>query len=163
MGPRPRVAIVCHTGYFAGGFGGATRASLAMIREARRICGTPTEGGGGLDVIACTQTPVPEALVFKLDDDRLGVLLNYVCSAILLAAACALLRRYGRRGLRGTLTELGMSLGYLLGGLVHDRFPNRAVRDVCAHRYFYPTFAASYAAMIASAWAWSGVPWPCKQ
>ena len=95
-----------------------------------------------------------------VDDDRLGVLLNYVCSAALLAAACALLRRYGRRGLRGTLTELGMSLGYLLGGLVHDRFPNRAVRDVCAHRAFYPTFAASYAAMIASAWAWSGADAP---
>ena len=73
--PRPRVAFVCHTGYFAGDtFGGATRASLAMMREARRICGTPAEGGGGMDVIATCQTPVPEALVFALDAGRLGEL-----------------------------------------------------------------------------------------
>lgn len=73
MLPRPRVAFVCHTGYFSGGFGGATRASLSMIREARRICGS-ADGGGGLDVIALVQKPVPEALVFKLEDGRLGEL-----------------------------------------------------------------------------------------
>ena len=96
-----------------------------------------------------------------VDDDRLGVLLNYVCSCTLLVAAAALARKTGlRRGGRGVVTELGMSLGYLLGGLVHDRFPNRAVRDVCAHYWFYPTFAASYAAMIASAYAWSGADGP---
>ena len=50
-----------------------------MIREARRICGKPLSssegGGGGMDVIALTQTPVADALVFKLEDDALGELL----------------------------------------------------------------------------------------
>ena len=51
---RPRVAFICHTGYFVGGsFGGAMRASLAMLREAQRICGTPVNGGG-CDVIVAT-------------------------------------------------------------------------------------------------------------
>ena len=69
---RPRVAFVCHTGYFVGGsFGGATRASLAMIKQARRVCGIPADGGG-IDVIACVQLPVPEGLVFKLEGGRLG-------------------------------------------------------------------------------------------
>ena len=31
-----RVAFVCRTGYFQGGVGGATRASLAMLREAAK-------------------------------------------------------------------------------------------------------------------------------
>lgn len=71
----PRCAFICHTGYFSGGsFGGATRASLAMIHEARRVCGHPAHGGG-VDIIALVQTPVPEALVFKLENDHLGELL----------------------------------------------------------------------------------------
>jgi hypothetical protein len=72
--PPPRVAFVCHTGYFTGGFGGATRASLSMLREARRICGAPG-GGGGVDIVACVQTPVAEALVYKLEEDRVGELM----------------------------------------------------------------------------------------
>ena len=61
--PVPRIAFVCHTGYFASGtYGGATRASLAMLRDARRICNRAC-GGGGVDVLALVQTPVPEALV----------------------------------------------------------------------------------------------------
>ena len=72
--PSPRCAFVCHTGYFASGsFGGATRASLALLREARRICGDGA-GSGGVDVIAIPQKPVPEALVFKLEDGQLGEL-----------------------------------------------------------------------------------------
>ena len=51
-----------------------------------------------------------------------------------------------------------MSLGYALGGLVHGRYPNRAVADICAHKFFYPAFAGSYLAMVASCWAWSGTP-----
>ena len=46
--PGLRVAFVCHSGYFAGGsFGGALRASLAMIREVRRL--------GAADVLALAQ------------------------------------------------------------------------------------------------------------
>ena len=68
--PSPRVAFICHTGYFSGHtYGGATRASLSMLREARRICGS-----GGVDIIAAVQTPVPVSLVYKLEDDRLGEL-----------------------------------------------------------------------------------------
>ena len=72
--PPPRVAFVCHTGYFqSGSYGGATRASLAMLREARRICGSAS-GGGGVDVLALVQTPIPQHLAYRLEGDKLGVL-----------------------------------------------------------------------------------------
>ena len=68
-----RVAFVCHTGYFQGGFGGATRASLAMLREARRLYANSARGG--VDVLALTSRPQPEGLAHKLGDKRaLGVL-----------------------------------------------------------------------------------------
>ena len=68
-----RVAFVCHTGYFQGGFGGATRASLAMLREARRLHANSARGG--VDVLALTSRPQPEGLAHKLGDKRaLGVL-----------------------------------------------------------------------------------------
>ena len=69
LAPAPaRVLFVAHTGYFAGDtFGGATRANLAMVRDMRRAC-----GGEGMDLVALTQTPVPEALVFKLDGGKMG-------------------------------------------------------------------------------------------
>jgi hypothetical protein len=87
----PRCAFVCHTGYFTGGsFGGATLASLAMLREAGRICGTP-DGGGGLDVIALVQTPVPEALVYKLEHGQLGELPWEHDQCVLVGRAPALL------------------------------------------------------------------------
>jgi len=87
----PRCAFVCHTGYFTGGsFGGATLASLAMLREAGRICGTP-DGGGGLDVIALVQTPVPEALVYKLEHGQLGELPWEHNQCVLVGRAPALL------------------------------------------------------------------------
>ena len=66
----PRVAFVCHSGYFTGrGYGGAMRASMALMREARRICGSTH-----VDVIASVQTPVPDALVFRLEGGALGEL-----------------------------------------------------------------------------------------
>ena len=64
-----RVAVVAHSGYFAGGsYGGATRASLSLLRELRRCC-TP---GGTLDILALTPKPLPEGLAFKLGPGRLG-------------------------------------------------------------------------------------------
>lgn len=86
------------------------------------------------------------------------MVLNYVCACVLLCAAAYLAWTCGARGARGVATELGMALGYALGGLVHGRYPNRAVADRCAHRFFYPAFAGSYLAMVASCAAWSGAP-----
>lgn len=64
--PPLRLAIVCHSGYFAGGsFGGGTLASLALLREARRLCECGG-AGGGVDVLALAQRPMPEGLVYKL-------------------------------------------------------------------------------------------------
>jgi glycosyltransferase involved in cell wall biosynthesis len=50
------------------------RASLALLREARRVS-SGGDGSGGVDILALVQLPVPEALVFKLDGPRgIGVL-----------------------------------------------------------------------------------------
>jgi hypothetical protein len=91
-----------------------------------------------------------------VDDDRLGVLLNYICAGVLMITTFRLYRRFGQRrsGRMATLTEAGMSLGYLLGGLCHDIFANRASDDNCSNPFFYPTFCVSYLAMAASARAW---------
>ena len=63
-----RIAFVCHTGYLAGNsFGGATLASLALMREGMRVCAGVA--GAGADVFALAQSPLVEALVFKLGDD----------------------------------------------------------------------------------------------
>ena len=94
--PTPRCAFVCHTGYFRGSFGGATLASLAMLREAACICGTP-DGGGGLDVIALVQTPVPEALVYKLEHGQLGELPWEHNQSVLVGRAPALLTALAHR------------------------------------------------------------------
>jgi glycosyltransferase involved in cell wall biosynthesis len=57
-----RVAVVSHSGYFAGdSYGGATRASLALIRELTRLC-----GGTSVDVLALLPKPCPEGLVYAL-------------------------------------------------------------------------------------------------
>ena len=62
--PGLRVAFVCHSGYFAGGsFGGALRASLAMIREVRRL--------GAADVLALAQ-PSATRLVRALEGGALA-------------------------------------------------------------------------------------------
>ena len=66
-----RVAVVCNSSYFAGtSYGGAVRASLALLREIRRICG----GSGTLEIFALLPKPVPAALAFKLGPGRVGVL-----------------------------------------------------------------------------------------
>eukprot|EP00947_MAST-08B_sp_MAST-8B-sp1_P003202 g3202.t1 len=94
-----------------------------------------------------------------VDDDMIGVILNYVCSASLFLLACHIAWRHGwtRSSKVGIVTELGMSIGYLTGGLVHHLYANRASDDSCASDMFYPVFCLSYLAMIASAWAWLGV------
>ena len=62
--PGLRVAFVCHSGYFAGGsFGGALRASLAMIREVRRL--------GAADVLALAQ-PSATRLARAFEGGALG-------------------------------------------------------------------------------------------
>lgn len=67
--PPLRVAVVAHSGYFAGGsYGGATRASLSLLRELRRCCAR----GGVLDILALTPKPLPEGLAFKLGPGRIG-------------------------------------------------------------------------------------------
>ena len=68
-----RVAVVCNSSYFAGAsYGGAVRASLALLREIRRICGSA--GSSTLDIFAILPKPVPAALAFKLGPGRVGVL-----------------------------------------------------------------------------------------
>ena len=57
----------------------------------------------------------------------------------------------------GVKTELGMSAGYLLGGLVHHLFANRANKDHCASGWFYILFPISYLTMIFSGWSWLGI------
>ena len=69
-----RVAVVCNSSYFAGtSYGGAVRASLALLREIRRICSS-SSGSGTLEIFALLPRPVPEALAFKLGSRRIGVL-----------------------------------------------------------------------------------------
>ena len=69
-----RVAVVCNSSYFAGtSYGGAVRASLALLREIRRICGSGS-GSGTLEIFALLPKPVPAALAFKLGPGRVGVL-----------------------------------------------------------------------------------------
>ena len=55
------VLFVAHSGYFQGtSYGGATRASLALLRHTRRLCAR-------MDVCALVQRPTPEGLVWRLD------------------------------------------------------------------------------------------------
>ena len=131
----PRVAIIAHTGYFkSSSFGGATRASLALIREARRICGTPAEGGGGLDVIAVSQTPVPETLVFKLEDDRLGEL-TWEGEHILCGRRERLVRALSERSydvlISLSIEESMLQLAFAL---------RATVRYATPHNYYLPPF-----------------------
>ena len=64
----------------------------------------------------------------------------YVCAGVLLCTAAGLHCRFGwSRGGRGVVTELGMSLGYLTGGLSHLLPCSRLVRcflyaAVCGQR-----------------------------
>ena len=56
-----QVLFVAHSGYFAGNtYGGATRASLAMLRDVQRFC------GDGLHIACLAQRPMPESMVYKL-------------------------------------------------------------------------------------------------
>lgn len=93
-----------------------------------------------------------------VDDDMIGVAMNYICCAILAAAAFHLHKRHGwQRAHVAIKTEVGMSLGYLFGGLVHHLFANRASGNDCASLLFYPLFALSYSTMIYSGWCWLGI------
>jgi hypothetical protein len=90
-----------------------------------------------------------------VDDDQIGVALNYICSIILLVLAYHMYSKYGYQVAKKAIqTEIGMSLGYFFGGLCHGSFANRASDDNCANRYFYPFFAISYLSMIISSLAW---------
>ena len=90
-----------------------------------------------------------------VDDDFVGVLMNYLCCVILLVLGSHLWRTHGwERAKNGTLCEYGMSVGYLTGGLVHHLWSYRASNNSCASQFFYPVFALSYGSMIASTWAW---------
>ena len=114
-----------------------------------------------------------------VDDDLVGVALNYACGVFLFWLALHLFwthsnagsgsssssharsssspRRLDAKVTSGILTELGMGVGYLTGGIVHHLFPNRAVNNHCAAWGFYPVFCVSYLGMIVSALAWLGV------
>ncbi|GMI35520.1 hypothetical protein TeGR_g3478 [Tetraparma gracilis] len=99
-----------------------------------------------------------------VDDDAIGAALNYACSLALFGVALRIYRRHRSQpfALAVTLTELGMSLGYLLGGVVHGTFPNRASDDNCASRFFYPLFSVSYLSMIGSCVAWLSLAGPSR-
>ena len=89
-----------------------------------------------------------------VDDDRLGVFLNYACSLVLLGLGLVLARKHRAVCRPEVITEVCMSLGYVLGGAVHGLFANRANDDQCSNVWFYPVFALSYGSMIGSAAAW---------
>ena len=111
-----------------------------------------TNASSGEAFLGCSAQPE------GVDDDQIGVALNYTCSFVLLCFAFALWRRHGyRRARSGIVCELGMALGYFTGGLVHGAFANRASDDDCASSMFYPVFSISYLGMLASAAAWTAV------
>lgn len=90
-----------------------------------------------------------------VDDDFVGVIMNYVCCVVLLCLGSHIWYKHGWiRGKVGILTEYSMALGYLTGGLVHHLFAERASSNDCANRYFYPIFCISYEGMVLSMWAW---------
>ena len=107
-----------------------------------------------LDDYGCSSQPE------GVDDDMVGIALNYACSATLLIFAVQLYRtdtkceKMKRHAIR---TELGMSVGYLTGGLVHHLWGNRAADDTCASTWFYPVFTISYLSMIFSCWSWMNI------
>ena len=130
----PRVAFVCHTGYFAGGsFGGATRASLAMLREARRICGEAA-AGGGIDVIALVQVPVPEALVFKLEHEQLAEL-EWDGERVLVGRPSVL-----QAALKGRTYDVVVSLSIEYTILSFAMGLQAIVRYATPHNYYLPPF-----------------------
>ena len=92
-----------------------------------------------------------------VDDDFVGVIMNFVCALTLVCTASHIYIHYYNRhkgAATGVKTEFGMSLGYLFGGLVHGWMANRASDDDCASNYFYPVFAISYLSMVWSADNW---------
>ena len=107
-----------------------------------------------LDGYGCSSQPE------GVDDDMVGIALNYACSATLWIFAVQLYRTntksesMKRHAIR---TELGMSIGYLTGGLVHHLWGNRAADDTCASTWFYPVFTISYLSMIFSCWSWMNI------
>ena len=92
-----------------------------------------------------------------VDDDFVGVIMNFVCAFTLICTTWHIYAHYYNRhegAVTGMRTEFGMSLGYLFGGLVHGWMANRASDDNCASNYFYPVFAISYLSMVWSADGW---------
>ena len=92
-----------------------------------------------------------------VDDDFIGVIMNFVCAVILICTTLHIYYHYYKRhagATTGMKTEFGMSLGYLFGGIVHGWMANRANDDNCASNYFYPLFAISYLSMVWSADGW---------
>ena len=84
-----------------------------------------------------------------VDNDFVGVILNYVCSFVLFVLGSHLWHKHGYKKAKiGILTEYGMSLGYLTGGLVHHFFADRASDKNCASKYFYFIFGLSYSSVI---------------
>lgn len=78
-----RVAVIAHTGYFSGdSYGGATRASLALVREVKRLC-----GHSSADILALIPKPCPEGLVYALLPHKHGS--TSTASSTLAAAADA--------------------------------------------------------------------------
>ena len=102
-----------------------------------------------MDSYGCSSQPE------GVDDDTIGVIMNYVCSCVLIMTSMHLWRTFGwSRARAAILTEAGMAVGYFTGGLSHSVLANRAHDDDCANRYFYPTFCTSYLSMILSSLAW---------
>ncbi|KOO28081.1 hypothetical protein Ctob_009296 [Chrysochromulina tobinii] len=127
--------ILAEQGYFTGGsFGGATLASLAMLREAGRICGTP-DGGGGLDVIALVQTPVPEALVYKLEHGQLGELPWEHDQCVLVGRAPALLT-----ALKNRHYDVVMALSIEQAILAFALELRATAHYATPHNYYLPPF-----------------------
>ena len=90
-----------------------------------------------------------------VDDDQIGVAMNYICFLILSVLAYHMYVKHGyKTAKKAIFTEIGMALGYLFGGMCHGSFANRASDDNCANKYFYTLFAISYLSMIISSIAW---------
>ena len=132
--PPPRVAFVCHTGYFTPGtYGGATRASLAMLRDARRICGLAADGGG-VDVLALVQTPVSETLVYKLEGGTVGVA-EWEGETILVGRAAALLA-----ALKGRRYDVVISFSIEMALLSFAFELSATATYATPHNYYMPPF-----------------------
>ena len=113
---RPALAVALTCGFTIGVERGSALAARLSGRSLKLLIAFLLAGVGAaslartlasLDWSAAGCSAAPEGV----DDDRIGVGLNYACGATLFVAATLLWRRGGTRG---ALTELGMALGYPL-------------------------------------------------